>query len=269
MSLKYPVLLVHGMGFRDDNKLFSYWGRIPNAIEARGCQVFMGNQDCNAAIETNGEYLVKRVNEILEETGAKKINIIAHSKGGLDSRYAISTLGLGNKVASLTTLATPHNGSKTVDKILKLPDFFARFAGLCADSWCRAMGDQQPHSYRVFHSFRTDTAAKFNQDNPDCEGVIYQSYAFVMKKPLSDFWLWFPNMVVRHIEGKNDGLLPPEAVKWGDFKGTYSGVGRRGISHLDEIDFRRKPLSKQDGDGIKDIIDLYGKIVTELSEMGL
>lgn len=38
--LKYPVLFVHGMGFRD-RKLFCYWGRTPKAFEARGCQVFL------------------------------------------------------------------------------------------------------------------------------------------------------------------------------------------------------------------------------------
>ena len=39
--------------------------------------------------------------------GCEKVNIIAHSKGGLDSRYMITHLGLADKVASLTTVATP------------------------------------------------------------------------------------------------------------------------------------------------------------------
>lgn len=30
--LKYPVLLVHGMGFKD-YKLVNYWGRIPETLE--------------------------------------------------------------------------------------------------------------------------------------------------------------------------------------------------------------------------------------------
>lgn len=30
--LKYPLLMVHGMGFRD-NRVISYWGRIPKALE--------------------------------------------------------------------------------------------------------------------------------------------------------------------------------------------------------------------------------------------
>lgn len=39
-----------------------------------------------------------------EETGCEKVNIIAHSKGGLDSRYAISRLGMDQYTASLTTI---------------------------------------------------------------------------------------------------------------------------------------------------------------------
>ena len=51
-ELKYPILLVHGMGFRD-NKLIGYWGRIPKALEEVGCKVYFGCQDSNADVETN------------------------------------------------------------------------------------------------------------------------------------------------------------------------------------------------------------------------
>ena len=79
-KLCYPLLLVHGMGFRDDKK-FGYWGRIPKALEEAGCRVFFGNQDSNADIETNGRHIAVRIDEILAETGAEKVNIIAHSRG--------------------------------------------------------------------------------------------------------------------------------------------------------------------------------------------
>ena len=40
---------------------------------------------------------------------AGRVNIIAHSMGGLDARYAISKLGLGNRVAS-TKVVYVRNG---------------------------------------------------------------------------------------------------------------------------------------------------------------
>lgn len=266
-KLKYPVLLVHGMGFRDD-KLFSYWGRIPKVLEEMGCKVYLSYQDCNAEIETNGRHIAGRVEEILRETGAEKVNIIAHSKGGLDSRWAITKGALGDRVASLTTLASPHHGSKTVDFLLRFPDFMVRFVGFCADCWCRFIGDQHPASYRVFHALTTPRAAEYNRTTPNSPDVYYQSYAFVMKHPLSDFLMWVPNVVVNWIEGENDGLLPPDAVKWGNFRGIYRGAGRRGISHLDEIDMRRRPLAIRDGKEECDLMDLYRKIVSELAGMG-
>lgn len=267
-KLKYPVLLVHGMGFRDYRKI-NYWGRIPKALEEMGCRIYYGYQDSNASVETNGRIVADRIGEILKETGAEKVNIIAHSKGGLDSRYAISTLKAGDKVASLTTICTPHNGSKTVDKLMKVPQPIVRFAGSCTDCWFRVLGDKKPDSYKVFHSFTTSGAKKFNLENPDHEGVYYQSYAFAMKDPFSDIFMWFPNLVVGMIEGENDGLVTPDNARWTNFRGTYHGSGRRGISHCDEVDMRRMKLSGKRADkGISDIVDLYKDIVNGLYEQG-
>ncbi len=266
-KLKYPILFVHGMGFRDHRRL-CYWGRIPKALEQMGCNVFFGNQDSNADIETNGRHIAQRIDQITKETGAEKVNIIAHSKGGLDSRYAISILGTGNKVASLTTISTPHHGSKTVDRLIKFPKFLIKTACFFTDCWFRLLGDKNPSTYNAILSFTTSAASEFNEKVCDYEGIYYQSYAFVMQKPSSDLFMWFTNAVVCKIEGENDGLLTPAAVKWGDFKGVFRGVGNRGISHCDEVDMRRRPLSKKTGNGVSDIIDVYKDIVVDLQNRG-
>ena len=265
--LRYPVLLVHGMGFRD-NDLVCYWGRIPKALEAMGCTVFFGNQDSVAPVSVNGEYLVGRIREILEQTGAEKVNIIAHSKGGLDSRYAISQLGAAPMVASLTTICTPHHGSKTVDWLMGRPKWMVKTVSVCADGVFRLAGDTHPDTYKVIRTFTTDIARKFNEDTPDAEGILYQSYAFVMKNAFSDPLLWLSNLVVKKFEGENDGLLPPESVKWGNFRGVIRGAGSRGFSHLDEIDLRRRPLYRKPRQGVTDIVDVYTGIIKELAQQG-
>lgn len=48
-----------------------------------------------------------------------KFHIIAHSMGGLDSRYLITHLGGSHRIASLTTIATPHFGSPIADVVHK------------------------------------------------------------------------------------------------------------------------------------------------------
>ena len=68
-NLKYPILLVHGMGFRDYRNI-CYWGRIPKILEQMGCTVFFGNQDSNADVKTNGRHIAQRINSIVKETGA-------------------------------------------------------------------------------------------------------------------------------------------------------------------------------------------------------
>lgn len=266
--LKYPVLMIHGMGFRD-TRLINYWGRIPSVLEKSGCRIFYGYQDSNASIETNALHIKKRVEEILLETGAEKVNIIAHSKGGLDTRYALSTLGLNEKVASLTTMSTPHNGSVTMDKIFRLPNCLIRFAGFLTDCWFRILGDKNPSSYKAFCSFTTDYAKEFNRNNPDCEDVYYQSYAFVMKNPFSDIFMAVPSLVVGAVEGENDGLLTPASAEWTNFRGIFRGNGNRGISHCDEVDMRRYRLSKKNGNNVSDITEVYRNAVVNLKEQGL
>lgn len=267
-TLKYPILFVHGMGFRDHKRL-CYWGRIPREFEKLGCKIYYGNQDSNASVETNGMHIKKRIEEILNETGAEKVNIIAHSKGGLDARYAISTLGMVDKVASLTTMSSPHNGSKTVDFLMKCPDIIVRFVGFCTDCWFRILGDKHPESYKCFKTFTTKEAETFNKNNPDAQEVYYQSYAFVMKNPTSDIFMWLTNFAVNIFEGENDGLVTPQNAEWTNFKGIYRGNGRRGISHCDEVDMRRRRLSKKSGDGVSDIVDVYKEIFHSLLSLGL
>ena len=266
-KLRYPILLAHGLGFRDDGPI-GYWGRIPQAIEAAGGTVFLSGTDSNGSVEENASMLLKRIDEVLAETGAEKVSIIAHATGGLDSRYAISALGAGDRVASLTTLATPHLGSKTVDRLLRLPHFLIRFGCLCVDGFCRLLGDRRPDTWRAIRGFRTADATAFNAANPDDARVFYQSYACVMKNPASDLLMWLPNLVVGCIEGENDGLLPPDAVRWGEFRGVIRGNGCRGVSHCDEIDLRRRPLSRAQGTGISDIVDVYAAIVADLRSRG-
>lgn len=264
---KYPVLLVHGMAVRDNGRT-GYWGRIPQALEEMGCRVSFAGQDSQGTIPANARTILERIDSVLAQTGAEKVNIIAHSKGGLDSRYAISTLGAGAKVASLTTLCTPHRGSRMVDCLMCFPKPLVKLAGKAADGWFRSQGDQEPASYQVFQSLTTAGAEAFNRENPDDAGVYYQSYAFVMKHPFSDPTLSLTNFVVNLIEGENDGLLPPETMAWGDFKGVRTAPGRRGISHIDAVDMHRRLFAKKPGKGVEDIVEVYREIVFELARRG-
>ncbi len=257
----YPLLMVHGVGFRD-LRYFNYWGRIPSELMRNGASVHYGNQEAFGTIAYNGEDIRMRIYQIMEETGAPKVNIIAHSKGGLDARYAISTLKMAPYVASLTTMSTPHRGCRFVDYACRLPEGLYRLVARCFDHTFGKLGDQNPDFYTATHQFSTEASYRFNRETPDVKGVYYQSYASKMKYPWSHLLLSIPWCMIKPLEGDNDGLVSTESAKWGEFQGVFSNQHMRGISHGDMIDLKR-----QDYKGF-DVVEVYVQIVAKLKERG-
>lgn len=90
--------------------------------------IFYGKQQSAQSISESARELAAQIKAICTETGAEKVNIIAHSKGGLDCRCAMQDYGVSQYVASLTTINTPHHGCAFVDDLLrKVPDKTARW----------------------------------------------------------------------------------------------------------------------------------------------
>ena len=265
---RYPILLIHGAGFRD-LKWPVYWGRIPGVLEGRGAALYYGNQDCWASVETNAAALTERIDAVLAETGAEKVNLIAHSKGGLEARMAASSLGCGAKIASITTVATPHHGSRTLDRLMKLPKGVFSLAALAVNNWIRLVGDKKPDFLKVCQGFTTGHMEEFNRENPDVPGVFYQSYACVMSHPFSDINLSTANFILNRIEGPNDGLVSVASASWGENVHVLRSAVFRGVSHLDAIDLRRSPFTRKGGQGVADICEVYVQIVRDLKERGL
>lgn len=262
-ATKYPILLVHGVGFRDA-RYFNYWGRIPKELRKRGAQIFYGNQEGWAAIEYNAQLLHDRVKEVLEQTGAERINIIAHSKGGLDSRCMINTYDMGGAVASLTTMGTPHYGVHFADVLLGIiPEKIVALIAKPIDKMFRAYGDTNPDFKTAVGQLTERHAAEFNEKTPNSPLVFYQSYASVMGNMFSDYILTIPYLIGKWVGSKkNDGLVPEPSAHWGEFKGVLSNKRAHGVSHGDLIDLKR-----EDYRGF-DILSEYVKIVSELKNKG-
>lgn len=268
-SLKYPLLMVHGMGFRD-RKHLCYWGRVPKRLESLGARVFFGHQDSVGSVESNADIIARSLDEVLAQTGAEKVNILAHSKGGLEARYLINH-GYADKVASVTTIDTPHHGSKTVDFLMKAPKWMVKTAAWGTDVWMKILGDKNPDSYDCFDLFTTKTAEQFNIDNPAPDDIYCQSYAFKCKGSFSDpvFCITYP--VVRKFDGDNDGMVSVASATWENFKGVHTTPSYRGVSHADVVDYRRMRFTKRvatSEDEVTDITNFYVDIVKELKEMG-
>jgi len=258
---RYPLVLVHGVGFRD-LKYINYWGRIPKELLRNGATVYYGNQEAWGTIEYNAKEIKEKVFQVMKETGAEKVNIIAHSKGGLDARYMISKLDMGEYVASVTMISSPHRGCKFVDTACHIPDKLYKAISKFFDNRYRFLGDKNPDFYTASRQFSTHHSKKFNEEVKDVENVYYQSYASIVKNLFSDYVVSIPYILVKLTEGENDGLVAINSAKWGDFKGVLKTKNRRGISHGDIIDLRRS-----DYKGF-DVMEKYVEIVSDLKNKG-
>ncbi len=263
-ATKYPILLVHGVFFRD-TKYFNYWGRIPKELEANGAKVFYGNHPSAASVADSAADLKQRILQILSETGAQKVNIIAHSKGGLDCRYAISKLGIGDKVASLTTINTPHRGCEFADYLLGVIP--ADIKNRVADTYngtLKKFGEQNPDFLAAVGDL-TDTACKqLDEQLSTPEGVYCQSVGSVMPRAAGGkFPLNFSYHLVKYFSGENDGLVAEKSFEWGENYILLRPSEKRGISHGDMIDLNRQNLSGFD------VREFYVGLVSQLKNKGL
>jgi triacylglycerol lipase len=254
--------LVHGSGFRDKVFGINYWGRIPKEIEKHGIKVYYGGTDAWGSIENNAQILKSNIEKIIKEDRVEKFNIIAHSRGGLEARYLISSLNLYNSIASLTTISTPHKGVKAMNITLYIPDFLYKFVAFFINMWNKIIGDKEPNFYKSSRQLSEKECSEFNKRNADNNSIYYQSYATKMKYFFSDIIYIFLNPFLMITDGENDGLCPVYSAKWGNFKGIITTDGKFGISHSGIIDGYRIKYK-----GI-DIPKFYVSILEELSKNG-
>ncbi len=232
---KYPVILVSGLGFHDQNRVLNYWGLIPDHLKQHGCDIYTAHQEAFISIPDNALKLKFRILDILEKTKKDKINIIGHSKGGLEARYVASRLGMDEHISSITTLGSPHRGTHLADIILgrlPLPKFAtARLVNLYAT----LMGDKRPDSLRAVVQVTTQGMNQFNEEVPDSSKVYYQSYASHVNKEYPNILWKTIAYIIRPYEGKNDGMVGIESCKWGNYKGIIQSGTASSVSHADMV----------------------------------
>lgn len=260
---KYPIVMVHGIFFRDW-QLMNYWGRVPAGLIRNGANVYYGNQQSARSIPDSAEELKQAVMKVISETGAEKVNIIAHSKGGLDARYAISSLGLDKYVATLTTINTPHGGCDMVDYLLeKFSPKFCDWTARRYNSIFTKLGDKEPDFMAGIKDLSPARIKELENNMIDSPNVSYRSCMSVMKNVFSTSFLPLNigYLVIKKLNGQSDGLVWVESAKHGDFK-LVKASGIRGISHGDTIDLFRENIEGYD------VREFYINLVSELRQQG-
>lgn len=260
---KYPILMVHGVFFRDF-KYLNYWGRIPKELEDNGAVIYYGNHQSAASVESCGEELAERIKYIIKETGAEKVNIIAHSKGGLDIRYALSECGVSKYVASLTTINTPHRGCEFADYLLsKIPKAQQDVIANTYNTALKKLGDPNPDFMAAVSDLTATACSRRNEFIHDVEGVYYQSVGSKLNVARGGrFPLNLSYKLVETFDGPNDGLVGEKSFQWGECYQFLTVEGKRGISHGDVIDLNRENFKGFD------VREFYVELVSGLKEKG-
>jgi triacylglycerol lipase len=108
LAARIPVVLVHGLV--DNRSIFTVMRR---SLRRRGfAQVCTWNyspllRDVESAAAALGDH----IEQICQQTGHERVQVVGHSLGGLVARYLVQRLGGDRRVESLVTLGTPHGGT--------------------------------------------------------------------------------------------------------------------------------------------------------------
>ena len=215
--MKYPILLVHGVGIKDF-KFLRAFGNIENYLKEEGYIVYTSTQDGFGTIENNAKQLKEQIIEILSKENVDKINLIAHSKGGLDSKYMIENLDMQDKIASLTTLCTPFKGSIIASLLFKLPNFLKKYLAFILNTTYKIFKDKNPDALKVCEELQKHNCIE--KETLHVHNSIYcQSYSSTLKHKRDDFLMGIPLFFSRFYEDESsDGLVNKDSTKFENYK---------------------------------------------------
>jgi triacylglycerol lipase len=258
----YPIILVHGFsGFTALGPL-DYFFRVADDYRAAGVDVTAPSLPPYNSSEDRATTLAHVIDDVLARTHKAKVHLISHSQGGMDSRVVLSMPGYANKVASLTTISTPHQGTKVADVAAAAPAGVLNPAGQVL-AWLvgatngepsdsDVTGKEDPSLDAAIHTLTTDGARAFNEAHPDPAGVPIFSVAGVsnlrsLHTGACDDSAWGEPNRVDAINAflvatglilsgtdifdptPNDGLVSVDSARRGTFLGCIPA------DHLDEI----------------------------------
>jgi triacylglycerol lipase len=260
-------VLAHGLAGSVD----SFDPAIVSALQADGYYVMRDAVPPVDSVEHRAAVLADQLDAFVAANQLDRVHVIAHSMGGLDARYLISTLGYGARITSLTTLGTPHRGSPLADIALGITDDLTTSQEDALLAFTDVVGSDvdAEHVDLALTDLAEASAPAFNAANPDAEGVTYRSYAgysTLLGVPNINAWstcrapgartpspsslpgvlqlagpiiggLWFR---------PHDGVVPIDSAKWTGFAGCipadHLDMTRAGAKDAADLDLALVPF---------------------------
>ena len=182
-----PVVFLHGYGQHAGNFLW-----LARRLRRDGWPHLyaVGHTAAWGDIERSGQRLSATIDRILAETGADRVDVVAHSMGGLVARACLR-LREGRGVGRLITLGTPHGGT-------------AIFSRLARDPMVRQMRTGSP----LLAALGADAQVL---ERVDCT-AIYSADDAVVVPASAGYWPGAFNVEVRGV-GHNSLLFSPRVYE--------------------------------------------------------
>jgi pimeloyl-ACP methyl ester carboxylesterase len=114
-----PVILLHG--YKENSNIWSIWENLLYQNNIPYCTVSfqqsidpLSDYDACGSAADHAQDLAKIVQYVRQVTGQDKVNIVGHSKGGLDARVYLAQSNTPD-VANLIMIGTPNAGGLLAD----------------------------------------------------------------------------------------------------------------------------------------------------------
>ncbi len=202
-----PVVLVHGLFGFDRVGLpgvkLHYFRGIVAHLEKLGCHAHAVRLPPAASVPERARILADKIDALPHD----RVDVIAHSLGGLDARYALARYELGRKVRSLVTIGTPHRGTPLADLASNGPLGLARKAIGALGIPLAALDWLTPAALE-----------RFNAEIPDAPDVRYACVVGGIRDAATSVPLAIApvHAYLRRAAGANDGLVPIDSQYWGE-----------------------------------------------------
>lgn len=261
--LKNPIVLVHGATSHGSVlkvsllNLGEYFKNIPKFLDAAGTPVYVAHLTTDSSI---GERAAVLKNFLETELKGQMVNIVGHSLGGLDARYAASILKAG-QIASITTVGTPHLGSPladwAVDQMEKKTLWYWFFYGLGYDLKGRRFLKEisTENMQNVFNKKVLDVPGVkyFSVSTGAANSAVHRSIIFMFTSK----WMESKNSPL--LAQGHDGMVPVMSQLWG------TAITGASLDHLGQINHHFMRYMDQQ----QEAYQMYSNIYDNLSQHGL
>jgi triacylglycerol lipase len=211
------IVLAHGiLGFGrllGVSAFVNYFNGVAAHLRRRGLTVITPQVNPIGSVAQRGDQLAAVL--VRQVPSGERVHILAHSLGGLDARHAITHVpGVGERVATLVTIGTPHRGSPVADAVsVRTDPLWAHIPAFVVDQLERNAG--------ALHDLTTGFGRHFDETTPDRPDVRYVEVAGDASRGGHELFFFQLAAVIGRITGEvNDGVV------------TRTSALREGHEHL-------------------------------------